>query len=93
MPSTTLIIQWPNTEVDEIYSPSSIIHEYFKEGQQFSKADFEKTSIEAFTHASKRVEEVYGYECSSAKASLANIMAKLENLQNMEDTITVVNIQ
>ena len=93
MPSTTLIIKWPNAEVDEFYSPSTIINHYFKEGQEFSKADFEKASVEAFTHASKRVEQVHGFECTSAKASLATILSKLENLQNPEDRITVVEIQ
>lgn len=92
MPETTLTVKWSKDEVESIYSPSSIIRQYFKQGETMSAADFETKSKEAFSHASRRVEEVYGYACSSAQASLARIIHKVSSFEDKDASIEIVDV-
>jgi len=76
MPERILIVKWPDSQQQKIYSPSSIISTYFNAGDQFEVQDFLNKSMEALQHASHRVEEKYGYACSSAMSSIEMVISK-----------------
>lgn len=73
MPEVYLKIEWPDKQVDKIYSPSTVINEYFKAGENLPVSEFEIKVTEALNKASQRVYERFGFECTSAMAELDRI--------------------
>lgn len=73
MPEVYLKIEWPDQRKDEVYSPSTVINQYFKAGENLSVVEFEAKVTDALNMASKRVYERFGYECTSAIAELDRI--------------------
>lgn len=66
-------IEWPNHEQDRIYSPSSIIKTFFKPQEKLTVKQFNKTCKQSLDEASKRVQQKYGYACTSAIAEAERI--------------------
>ena len=73
MPEVYMKIEWPDKKADRIYSPSSVIQEYFTSGEVLSLGQFEQKAVEALTKASGRVLAKYGYECTSAMSEIERI--------------------
>ncbi len=73
MPETFFTIQLPGGETRECYSPSSIVREYFGEGDEMPAAEFLARSRKALAHASERVRAKYGFGCASAASEIAAI--------------------
>ena len=73
MPEVVFTIQLPDGITKECYSPSSVVHRHFREGEEMSVAEFLARSRKAFPAASERVRAKFGFACSSAAAQLANI--------------------
>jgi uncharacterized repeat protein (TIGR04042 family) len=73
MPEVVFTIQLPDGRTKECYSPSTVIHQHFHEGEEMSVAEFLARSRQAFAAASERVRAKFGFACSSAAAELANI--------------------
>ena len=73
MPVTFLNIEWPNENIDSVYSPSSIIQEYFSPGESLSVSDFKEKCLIALDKASDRVRAKYGYACTSAMGEAERI--------------------
>ncbi len=73
MPEVLFTLQLPDGEIKSCYSPSSIVRDYFKPGQEITAAEFLKSSREAFSKASERVRMKYGFACSAAAAQLDEI--------------------
>jgi len=78
MPEVYMRIQWPDDTTDRVYSPSSVIREFFEEGEELPVDHFEERITDALTRASERVREVYGMECTSAKQELRRLQAAVE---------------
>ncbi|MBO1255504.1 MSMEG_0570 family nitrogen starvation response protein [Alteromonas sp. 5E99-2] len=76
MPEKHFVVQWPNGEVESCYSPSSVITEYFHDGQSLSIQEFLEMSEKGLNHASERVRQSYGFSCSSAMDQLQKIKTK-----------------
>lgn len=90
MPETYVEIRWPNGKKEHVYSPSSIIRDYFQAGTELPLGDFEARCIQALDHASERVRERYGYACTSAMAEKQRIIAAAKAIRpGAEDTQTV----
>ncbi|MES2457523.1 MAG: MSMEG_0570 family nitrogen starvation response protein [Bacteroidota bacterium] len=70
MPEVYLHIEWPDGNRDMVYSPSTVINNYFKAGEDLAVAAFETKVTEALIMASQRVYQRFGYECTSAMAEL-----------------------
>ncbi|GLR71228.1 MSMEG_0570 family nitrogen starvation response protein [Agaribacter marinus] len=81
MPEKRFEVRWPDGEVESCYSPSSVISQYFRAGQTLSLDEFVNLSEQGLKHASKRVEETYGYACSSAMDQLSRIQRKAKRLE------------
>jgi uncharacterized repeat protein (TIGR04042 family) len=75
MPERYVLVRWPLGPEQRIYSPSTIVEDYFTAGQRLPVADFVARSREALTIASDRVQALHGFPCSNAARSLAAIEA------------------
>jgi uncharacterized repeat protein (TIGR04042 family) len=73
MPEVVFAIQLPDGITKECYSPSTVVHDHFRKGEEMSVAEFLTRSRTAFAAASERVRAKFGFACSSASAQLANI--------------------
>jgi uncharacterized repeat protein (TIGR04042 family) len=73
MPAVYFTIELPDGATKECYSPSTVIQNYFKTGEQMFVSEFLSKGRTAFAHASERVREKYGFSCSSAVAQLEDI--------------------
>lgn len=91
MPELTLIVKWPDEEVQNIYSPSTIIKKYFKVGEKLSVLKFLEKSTKAFNHASKRVEEKHGFNCAASLASIHAIQQKAGELKDIGSDVEIIN--
>jgi uncharacterized repeat protein (TIGR04042 family) len=75
MPERYILVRWPDGPAHRIYSPSTVVEDYFAAGQKLPVEDFVKRSREALTVASDRVQAAYGFPCSRAARSMADIAA------------------
>jgi uncharacterized repeat protein (TIGR04042 family) len=73
MPEVVFTIQFPDGMTKECYSPSTIVLNHFRQGEEMSVTEFVARSREAFAAASERVRAKFGFACSSAAAQLASI--------------------
>lgn len=73
MPERYVLVRWPGGPEQRIYSPSTVVEDYFRAGQTLPVADFVARSHEALTKASDRVEAAFGFPCSRAARSMAEI--------------------
>lgn len=73
MPEMTFTVRWPDGRVAEHYSPSLVVHDHLAEGASYSVADFRDRSATALGIASERVRARFGFACTSATATLADI--------------------
>ncbi len=85
MPATHFNVRWPDGSEDSCYSPSSVVHDYFKSGEVLSLTEFVAKSEVALATASDRVEQKFGYACSSAMDQLAAIKAKAAQFEGASD--------
>jgi uncharacterized repeat protein (TIGR04042 family) len=73
MPETTFTAELPDGTFQPCYSPSSVVKKYFTAGQIIPADEFIQLSREALTEASERVRQKFGFSCTAASASLADI--------------------
>ncbi len=73
MPETPFTVELPDGSVRDCYSPSSVVREYFKRGETLTVEAFVSKARIALNEASSRVEAKFGFACSGATSSLANI--------------------
>lgn len=73
MPVTYVQIEWPDHKTDQVYSPSSVIKEYFKPGEDLSIEVFLATCTKGLQEANERVRQKFGYACMSTMAELERI--------------------
>ncbi len=92
MPVTHVHIEWPDQKADQIYSPSSIIKEYFKPAEELAMADFLTACTESLNQASQRVEKKFGFECTSASAELQRVEF-LSRAYDHSSKVKIISIQ
>jgi len=94
MPAVNFIVRWPDGREESCYSPSTIICEFFENGKSYSLDDFQSLSVKAYTRASERVEERFGYACSSARDQLMLIQSRINQFRDSgaRGQITVLNM-
>jgi len=73
MPEMRFHIRWPDGTVEDCYSPSLVIKDYFAVGAEYPVADFLARSRIALCIASDRVMAKYGRPCRRALAQLERI--------------------
>lgn len=75
MPEMTFTVRWPDGSQQRCYSPSLVVHEHLDAGSAYTVEDFVARSRDALIEASERVRAKFGFACTSAAASLADIEA------------------
>jgi uncharacterized repeat protein (TIGR04042 family) len=90
MPEVYLKIAWPGEKQDRVYSPSTVINQYFKTGDKLTVTKFEEKVDQALKKASQRVYERFGFECTSAMGELDRIKAITGAISNKESIITIL---
>ncbi len=73
MPAIHFTVRWPDGSEEQCYSPSTVVREHFKPGEQMSLTTFVNTAETALDSASHRVQQKFGYFCSSAMDQLSRI--------------------
>lgn len=73
MPETTFTAELPDGTFQPCYSPSSVVKNYFTPGQEIPAEEFIRLSRAALQEASERVRQKFGFSCTAASASLADI--------------------
>ncbi|MDH1707260.1 MSMEG_0570 family nitrogen starvation response protein [Acinetobacter johnsonii] len=93
MPSVNFTVKWPNGEVNQYYSPSSIIYDYLRVGQVYSLRDFVTQVENGLEQASERVRLRYGFACSAAMDNLASIKRHINILGiQAQDQIEIIEM-
>ncbi len=92
MPETYVNIKWPNGESDSVYSPSSVIENYFNKNQDIEIISFVNTCEEALNEASNRVYEKFGFVCTAAISEAQRIKNKSEQIKT-KGNVTIVSIK
>lgn len=92
MPVTYVHIEWPDKEPDQIYSPSSIIENYFTPGNSISVNEFSKSCKDGLGEASERVRQKFGFACTSAQAELHRITEKCKNYTT-DTSVKIISIK
>jgi putative flavoprotein involved in K+ transport len=80
MPEMHFLIEWPDGQRDNCYSPSYVVEEHLTAGEAYGVADFLARVAVALRTASERVHARYGFECSSALDQLAALEVKFGTL-------------
>ncbi|GAB2927771.1 hypothetical protein GCM10027047_25670 [Rhodococcus aerolatus] len=68
-------VRWPDGTAQACYSPSLVVTEHLEVGARYPVADFVARTRAAMTTASERVQARYGFPCSRAAATLAQVEA------------------
>lgn len=93
MPSVNFTVKWPNGEVNQYYSPSSIIYDYLRVGQVYNLRDFVMQVENGLEQASERVRLRYGFACSAAIDNLASIKRHINILGiQAQDQIEIIEM-
>jgi uncharacterized repeat protein (TIGR04042 family) len=66
----TLTVRWPDGALQDCYSPSLVMHDYFTAETSYPVDDFMQRAVAALTQASERVKARYGMYCTSAEAQI-----------------------
>ena len=75
MPEMTFTVRWPDGEVQDLYSPSLVVHDHLQVGTTCTVEDFVARSCAALDTASERVRAKYGFACTSAAATSSLVRA------------------
>jgi len=77
MPSVYFNVTWPDETSSQCYSPSTVIKEYFVEGESYDVNEFLEKARAGLNAASERVRAKYGYGCSAAADQLKTIEERI----------------
>ena len=88
MPETTVTLRWPDGAALEFYSPSLVVHEHLESGRAYPLPELVTRCRQALTLASERVRASYGFPCSRAADSIAQIERVAATYP--QDTLVVV---
>ena len=73
MPERYVLVRWPDGPGQRIYSPSTVVEEYFTPGQEYAVDEFVNRCRVALGIASERVQAAYGFPCANAARSLSQV--------------------
>lgn len=66
MPEVQLTLEWPDGRHTGLYSPSTVILEHLRPGEQLTVAELGNRARLALREASERVRARYGFACTRA---------------------------
>ena len=89
MPELRFQVRWPDGQLDQCYSPSTIIKDYLQSGRSYTVPEFLDQCRRGLHAASDRVRARYGSGCSRAMAQLAAIEAGAERHVDNVGRVTI----
>ncbi|ASK34413.1 MSMEG_0570 family nitrogen starvation response protein [Alloalcanivorax mobilis] len=93
MPEVYFDVRWPDDSEMHCYSPSSVVHDYFRAGARYPLAEFLTLSRNALTLAGDRVEARFGFRCTSADSQLLAIETRARQFaDHMDAAVTVLRV-
>jgi len=95
MPAVNFTVNWPDGEIINYYSPSTVIHDYLSKGAGYELSEFKQKVDQALDTASERVKSMHGFYCSAASDEKSKIQHKYNQLmtthQNEKVFVTAFN--
>lgn len=79
MPEMNFTVEWPDGSLQECYSPSLVMHDHLAVGESYPVADFVNRAAAALDEASRRVQQKYGFACTSAQAQRDDILERAQH--------------
>jgi uncharacterized repeat protein (TIGR04042 family) len=79
MPEVHFVVRWPDSSVQECYSPSRVIEEQLQTERDYELGEFLERARTALHLASERVRAKYGFTCSSALDQLGELETKVQS--------------
>lgn len=73
MPEMTFEVRWPDGSTQRCYSPSLVVHDHLSVGGQYTVGDLVLRTGRAMAEASDRVRAKFGFACTSAAETNAQI--------------------
>ncbi|WP_229660969.1 MSMEG_0570 family nitrogen starvation response protein [Marmoricola endophyticus] len=72
----TFTVRWPDGVVEECYSPSLVVHEHLEAGTDYRVEEFSRRATYALSIAGDRVQEIFGFACTSAISTTEQIQTR-----------------
>lgn len=88
MPEVHLQLEWPDGRQSTFYSPSTVVLNYLKPGDQLSVGELQSVGLQALEEASERVRARYGFSCTRTDEEAA----KLQQLTSTYEATAVVKV-
>lgn len=85
MPEMTFTVEWPDGSFQECYSPSLVMHDHITTGESYPVPEFVRRVAGALDEASHRVQEKYGFACTSAAAQKEEIHNRARKFTPLPD--------
>lgn len=82
MPAVNFTVNWPDGEIVNYYSPSTVIHNYLSKDTEYELSQFKENIDQALEAASERVKSTHGFYCSAASDEKSKIERKYNQLIN-----------
>ena len=87
MPEVHVRLRWPDGSVQQVYSPSLVVTDHLEAGRTYPIDELMPLVRTALHEASERVRASYGFPCSLAAASLAEVEAKASAFAGGDATV------
>ena len=89
MPEVRFQLEWPDGKSSTLYSPSTVILDYFKPGDSLLVSELEERGVEALRAASERVRARYGFACTRTDEEESQLRQWVSRY-NSDDTVRVL---
>lgn len=73
MPEVHLQLEWPDGRQSTLYSPSTVMLNYLKPGDELSVSELQTAGLKALEEASERVRARYGFSCTRTDEEAAKL--------------------
>ena len=88
MPEVRFQLEWPDGQSSTLYSPSTVILDYFRPGDSLSVSELEARGVEALRAASERVRARFGFACTRTDEE-ESLLRQWVSRYKSDDTVRV----
>ena len=89
MPEVRFQLEWPDGKSSTLYSPSTVISDYFRPGDSLLVSELEERGVEALRAASERVRVRFGFACTRADEEESQLRQWVSRYSS-DDTVRVI---
>ena len=92
MPEVRFQLEWPDGQSSTLYSPSTVILDYFRPGDSLLVSELEERGVQGLRAASERVRARYGFACTRADEEESQLRQWVARYSS-DDTVRVTGQQ